>query len=117
MSSLPSSLDKRGRPVVSRAWDKLPCCHLLTKVAGSASLQCRTYGKLEKIAEEFAHRTEKYLRMGGFSLTNTARAQKAILKTTLKVLAPWLDSLSPVMHKKELRKARRAVWAGGDGCG
>ena len=110
---LPDSMTRWQGHVVTRAWDTVPCCQTLKKVAGGCSLQCRTYPGLDAICERFADRTLRFMQMGGFSDDDASLAQSSIAETTRKILTPWLMSLSPVMQQKELVKGRRDIWAGG----
>lgn len=92
------------------AWDTVPCCGTLNKVAGSCSLQCRIYPGLDAICERFAERTHKFMRMGGFSDDDASLAQKSIVDATRRVMDPWLKSLLPVTQQELGGQSGRWVW-------
>ena len=112
-AQLSPELPRCGGHVVSRTWDTIPCCRQLSELVGGASLQCRTFPSLERICEQFGDRVTRYLRAAGFSEEEANQALSPILRTTRRVLAPWLQSLPHVMQQGALLSARRAVWAGG----
>jgi len=111
--TLAAELPRLDGHVIARTWSDIACCRVLTAVAGTASLQCRTFPSLKRIVDVFALRLQKYLRLAGFSSEDASTAVDAVRSASVPVLKPWLHSLAPVFKQKSLIAARAQIWAGG----
>jgi hypothetical protein len=111
--ALPAEVPRYQGHAICRNWQQLGCCERLRQVAGAASLQCRTYPSLRRIAELFEERAVRFLRRAGFPEERAQKAAAAVLEPTLRTLRPWMDSLAPLLKQRELIAARSMVWEAG----
>ena len=111
--ALPACVPRYQGHVICRSWQQLTCCEQLWQVAGAASLQCRTYPSLQRIAEQFEERLVRFLRRAGFPEERARSAAAAVGQPTLRTLGPWMASLAPVLKQRELVAARKKVWEAG----
>ena len=97
--------------VITREWDKLPCCAALCAFGINSSFQCRTYPPVQRICEVFSQRVDRFLRMAGFSEQYLDLACQQILNATERLLTPWIATLPALMQQDLLLQARRQLWS------
>ena len=85
-----------------RIWETLPCCATLVAVAKSPSLQCRTYPALQQITQSFCGIDRSYIRETVLNKDDAAEVEVALTSVVVKILAPWVNSLPPLLMQKEL---------------
>lgn len=111
--SLPEWVPRSQGHAICRSWKDLAWCKRLFSVAGSSSLQCRTYPSLQRIVAEFRNRGLRFFKDAGYPEAQAEEAAASIAELSSRVLEPWLTALPPVFKQKELRAARQEVWRGG----
>ena len=95
--------------VITRDWQRLPCCRDLASLLGSLPLQMRVFPSLQVVEESLLSQVQRQCKAAGFPRSYRGTVAQSVLEQLSPLLASWAGSLPRFLLLRFLRPALRRV--------